>query len=153
MAEDAQEDEELSVVEREIFIAAPAEIVFRFLVEPEKLKRWLGLSHAREPHSLHPLRIEFDGGHVARGVYTTVLPPHRIAFTWGWEGQEGFAPGTSLVEIELVPRDGGTLVRLRHSGFPEDAPPLFSRANHAERWPRYLARLRLAVLTRPEEDA
>jgi uncharacterized protein YndB with AHSA1/START domain len=86
-----------------------------------------------------------DSGHVARGIYTTVSPPHRIAFTWGWEGQEAFPPGMSLVEIELVPKDGGTLVRLRHSGLPENVPPLFSPTTHKDHWVRYLARLKAAI--------
>jgi len=46
--------------------------------------------------------------------------------------QGDLPPGTSLVEIELEPRDGGTLVRLRHSSLPVPMPEM-----HRERWERY----------------
>jgi hypothetical protein len=45
-------------------------------------------------------------------------------------------PGASLVEIDLVPRDGGTLVRFRHSGLPDTLWNL-----HDQRWSDYLAKL------------
>ena len=145
MEENARANEEPSVVECEIFIAAAPETIFSFLVEPRLLEHWIGISRAREPRPLRPFSIEFDSGHVARGVYTTVSPPRRVAFTWGWDGEDAVPPGTSLVEIELVPQEGGTLVRLRHSGLPENAPPLFSPASHKEHWSRYLARLKAAM--------
>jgi uncharacterized protein YndB with AHSA1/START domain len=134
-----------SLVECEIFIAADPEAIFRFLVKPELMEQWIGMSRVGEPGPRRPYSIAMDSGHVARGVYITVSPPRRIAFTWGWDGQDAIPPGTSLVEIELVPQDGGTLVRLRHSGLPENAPPLFSPASHCERWLQYLARLKAAV--------
>jgi uncharacterized protein YndB with AHSA1/START domain len=132
---------ERSVIEREIFIAAAPETVFRFLVEPALMARWIGLSHTLEPQPGGLFRVEVSHGHVARGVYTDVVPPRRVAFTWGWEGQDVLPPGASLVEIDLEPRDGGTLLRLRHSGLPEAALPPFSPARHGERWSAYLARL------------
>jgi len=45
-------------------------------------------------------------------------------------------PGTSLVEIELESKDGGTLLRLRHSRLPEATSTI-----HGERWSAYLGRL------------
>jgi uncharacterized protein YndB with AHSA1/START domain len=130
-----------SIVECEIFVAAAPEKIFPFLVEPELMKRWIGISHVSNPRQPDPYSIALASGSVARGFYTAVSPPHRNAFTWGWEGPDAFPPGTSLVEIELVPKDGGTLVRLRHSGLPETVLPLFSPANHREHWLQYLARL------------
>jgi hypothetical protein len=41
---------------------------------------------------------------------------------WGWSSHDpelaALRPGTSLVEIELEPKDGGTLLRLHHSRLP-----------------------------------
>ena len=141
-----RENSDSNFVECEIFIAAAPDAIFRFLVEPELMQRWLGLARVHGPRPPDPFSVEFDNsGRVARGVYTAVSPPRRIAFTWGWEGQEAIPPGRSLVEIELVPQEGGTLVRLRHSGLPENAPPLFTPMSHREHWRRYLARLKAAV--------
>lgn len=134
-----------NVVECEIFIAAPPEVIFPFLVEPRLMEHWIGIARTGGRGAEKSLAIAMESGYVARGAYTLVSPPHRVAFTWGWEGQEAFPPGTSLVEIELAPQDGGTLVRLRHSRLPEDAPPLFSPESHRGRWSRYLARLETAI--------
>lgn len=138
-------DDDSGVVECEIFIAAPPEVIFRFLVESELMEHWIGKPRGGGRRAEGAFAIAMDSGHVARGAYTLVSPPHRIAFTWGWEGQEAFPPGTSLVEIELLPRDEGTLVRLRHSGLPENASSLFSPESHRTRWSHYLARLKAAI--------
>ena len=68
-----------------------------------------------------------------RGVFTEVVPHRKVAVTWGWESKDpslaALKPGESLVEIELEPREGGTLVRLRHSRLPKDISEI-----HADRW-------------------
>jgi uncharacterized protein YndB with AHSA1/START domain len=128
-------------LEREIFIAASAETIFRFLVDPEWMAQWLGEQHTLDPRPGGIFRVTLSVGAVASGRYTEIAPHRRVAFTWGWEGREDLPPGRSLVEIELEPRDGGTLLRLRHSGLPADAPPPFTPDEHGKRWARYLARL------------
>jgi hypothetical protein len=59
----------------------------------------------------------------------------------GWEGNGDLPPGSSTVEITLVPDGDGTLVRLRHTGLPSEE----SRALHAAGWSHYLGRLSLAA--------
>jgi hypothetical protein len=51
------------------------------------------------------------------------------------------APGSSLVEIDLLDRDGGTLLRMTHSGLPNEA----ECASHAKGWAHYLGRLAMAA--------
>lgn len=133
---------EVETIERSLFIAAPPEIVFDFLLKPELLARWIGRSRRREPKFGDPFILEFlDSGYIVRGAYREVSPPQRVVFTWGWEGRDDLPPGASLVEIDLEPRDGGTLLRLRHSGLPKAARHPFTPASHSEHWGRYLARL------------
>jgi hypothetical protein len=50
-------------------------------------------------------------------------------------------PGSSLVEIDLIDRDGGTLLRMTHSGLPNET----SCANHATGWAHYIGRLSVAA--------
>ncbi len=50
-------------------------------------------------------------------------------------------PGSSLIEIDLLDRDGGTLLRMAHSGLP-DAQEC---ASHEEGWTHYLGRLGVAA--------
>ncbi len=137
------------VIEREIFIAALPETVFAFLVDPALMKEWIGDSHALESREGGLIRIEFSRGDVAQGHYKEIVPHRRVAFTWGLEpGHEGqtrtlaiLPPGASLVEIDLEPKEGGTLLRLRHSHVP---PEIAQR--HGERWSHYLAKLEAVAL-------
>ena len=74
-----------------------------------------------------------------------------MAFTWGWEPNHKWCdpnltvlpPGASLVEINLESREGGTLVRLRHSHVPKEIAE-----RHRERWSHYLAQLAAVVKER-----
>ena len=53
-------------------------------------------------------------------------------------------PGSSLVEIDLIDRDGGTLLRMTHSGLPNAA----QCAGHDKGWAHYLGRLAMAAAGR-----
>ena len=65
------------------------------------------------------------------------MPHSRVVFTWGWEGDSAVPPGSSTVEVSLIPDGDGTVVRLRHSGLPTAE----LRTRHAEGWEHFLARL------------
>ena len=112
------------IIERQIFIAASPETIFPFLIDPALMARWFGLKHTLEPRPGGGFRVQVGSDHLARGVFTEVVPQRKVAFTWGWESKDlslaALKPGESLVEIELEPREGGTLVRLRHSRLRKD---------------------------------
>jgi uncharacterized protein YndB with AHSA1/START domain len=135
------------MIEREIFIAASAETIFPFFVDPARMAQWIGQQHALDARPGGIFRATLSADAVASGRYTEIVPHRRVAFTWGWEGREDLPPGRSLVEIELEPRDGGTLVRLRHSGLPVDAGAPFTPEEHGERWAHYLAGLERQCVT------
>lgn len=126
------------VVRREIHIAAPPATVFAFLTDPEKILRWMGTEATMEPHpgGLYLVNVT-GGGDVARGRFTEVVPVHRLAYSFGWDESEKVPPGTSLVEIDLVDRDHGTLLRMTHSGLPDAE----ACASHEQGWTHYLERL------------
>jgi uncharacterized protein YndB with AHSA1/START domain len=129
------------IVEREIFIAASLETVFGFLIDPTLMARWIGEEHELDPHPGGIFRVALRTGAVARGAYEEIVPYRRVAFTWGWEGRDDLPPGKSLVEIELEAKDGGTLLRLRHSDLARGALAPFTPEHHGERWTYYLSRL------------
>jgi uncharacterized protein YndB with AHSA1/START domain len=134
------------VVQREVQIAAPRAAVFAFLTDPEKILSWMGAEATTEPHpgGLYLVKSIGRPENVARGAFREVVPIHRLAYSFGWEGNERVPPGSSLVEIDLMDRDGGTLLRLTHSGLPDAE----QRAYHNRGWAHYIGRLALAAAGR-----
>ena len=129
------------VVRREIQIAAPPATVFAFLTDPEKILRWMGTEATVEPHSGGIYLVNVRGKDIARGRFIEVIPVHRLAYSFGWEGRENTPPESGLIEIDLLERNGGTLLRLTHSGLP-DAKEC---ASHEQGWTHYLGRLEVAA--------
>jgi uncharacterized protein YndB with AHSA1/START domain len=129
------------VFRREVKIAAPPSTVFAFLTDPEKIMRWLGTDATVDPHPGGLYLVNVGGEHMARGEFTEVIPVHRLAYTFGWDGREKVPPRSSLVEIDLEDEGGGTLLRMTHSGLP-DAEEV---AGHTEGWTHYLGRLVIAA--------
>jgi uncharacterized protein YndB with AHSA1/START domain len=130
-------NEESVPVEREVRIDAPPEVIFKFFVDPEQLIRWKGVEATLDPRPGGIYRVNVTGADVVRGEYVEVSPYERVVFTWGWEGEGNpVPPGSSTVEITLVPDGAATLVRLRHHGLPGGPED-----RHAEGWEHYLARL------------
>ena len=134
------------VVRRETQIAAPPATVFAFLTDPEKILSWMGAEVTTEAHpgGLYLVKGVGPRANVARGAFREVVPVHRLAYTFGWEGSEEVPPGSGLVEIDLIDRDGGTLLRMTHSGLPNAA----QCARHDEGWAHYLGRLAIAATGR-----
>jgi uncharacterized protein YndB with AHSA1/START domain len=123
------------VVERHI--AADAATVFSFFTDRDRWLSWQGVEAEIDPRPGGAFRMNVRGDGVAAGRFVVVEPHRRIVFTWGWEIEGGpLPPGGSTVEIELIPTDDGTLVRLTHWRLP---PELFEA--HREGWTHYLDRL------------
>jgi uncharacterized protein YndB with AHSA1/START domain len=101
---------------------APAERVFEAWTSEEVMRRWwhvevgwetsvaevdLRIGGAVRVVMLDPVKGEEYGG---GGVYTEIDPPHRLAFTWIWDGDTT----RTLIEIDFEETDGVTTVRFRH---------------------------------------
>jgi uncharacterized protein YndB with AHSA1/START domain len=125
------------VVRREVQIAAPPATVFAFLTDPEKILRWMGTEATLEPHPGGLYLLNVSGKDIARGRFTEVIPVHRLAYSFGWEGREKTPPGSSLIEIDLIDQGGGTLLRMTQSGLPDAE----ACASHEQGWTHYLGRL------------
>jgi uncharacterized protein YndB with AHSA1/START domain len=129
--------QEAFVVHRETHIAAPPAAVFALLTDPEKILRWMGTEADVQPHPGGLYLVNVTGARMARGYFREVVPVHRLAYSFGWDGSEEVPPGSSLIEIDLVDEPEGTLLRLTHSGLPSAE----QRASHAEGWAHYIGRL------------
>src|SRR5882757_10646047 len=133
------------VVRQETQIAAPPATVFAFLTDPEKIISWMGTEAKTEMHpgGLYLLK-GVNNRRMARGTFREVVPVHRLAYSFGWDGNEEVPPGSGLIEIDLIEQDGGTLLRMTHSGLPSAA----QRDSHAKGWAHYLGRLTKAAAGR-----
>ena len=129
------------VVEIEQRIDAPREEVFVYLTDPVKYTKWKGMAAELDPRPGGVYRVRMNSDTVALGEYVAVEPPSRVVFTWGWEGDEAVPPGSSTVEITLREDGDGTILRLRHTGFPTDK----AAASHREGWAIYVERLSVAA--------
>jgi uncharacterized protein YndB with AHSA1/START domain len=138
---EAQAMDTASSIRREFTVAADAATVFAFFTDPQRLIRWIGVSAELDPRSGGIFLVEFNPDRIARGEFKEVVPVSRLAFTWGYEGNKNVVPGSSLVEIDLSPNNGSTLVRFTHSGLPAEAVP-----GHSEGWTHYLGRLAIAAI-------
>jgi uncharacterized protein YndB with AHSA1/START domain len=134
------------VVEREV--AAAPSVVYSYLTESSKWARWQGVDATIQARAGGLFAVTMPNGTRARGQFIELELNRRIVFSWGWIDHEGLPPGSSTVEIELTPLEGGTLVRLTHSGLPPEEVEL-----HTAGWDRYLPRLGLAAEGgQPEPD-
>jgi uncharacterized protein YndB with AHSA1/START domain len=136
--------QETLIVRRETHLAAPPASVFALLTDPEKIIRWMGTEAEFDlrPGGLYLLNV--TGARCARGAFTEVVPVHRLAYSFGWDGSEDVPPGSSLVEIDLIEQPDGTLLRFTHSGLPNAV----QCAGHEEGWTHYLGRLTEAAAGR-----
>jgi uncharacterized protein YndB with AHSA1/START domain len=135
-------------IDHEVTIAASPETVWSFLVDPDKATRWMGLTAEIDARPGGIYRCDVIPGHTASGEFVEVDAPRRLVFTWGWEPVAGepdapnaVAPGSSTIEIELVPSGEGTLLRFVHRGLPTPE----SADSHGHGWDHYLERLETAA--------
>ena len=126
-------------VRHEVRIEARPETVFAYFTDPDRMVRWKGRRADLEAKPGGVYRVVINDGQVARGEYVEVTPYTRVVFTWGWEDGP-VPPGTSRVEVELVPDGDGTIVRLTHMDLPRE-----SREVHDRGWSHYLSRLAVAA--------
>jgi uncharacterized protein YndB with AHSA1/START domain len=121
-------------------VSAPPGTVYAYLTRSELWARWQGAAASDDATTGGAFEMRMANGQVAQGRFLELVPDSRVVFTWGWIGSEELPPGSSTVEIELVPDGDGTLIRLSHRDLPpENVPP------HEIGWRHYLPRLGTAA--------
>lgn len=121
------------VVER--VIKASQETLWGFWTESEKLNAWLTKESDLDPRPGGKANMTM-AGHIEYGPFTgdnryiAVDPYSHIEFTWGFDQpQVGVPAGSSIVAVDLIPHDDGTLVRVTHRDLPagRDESPFSER--------------------------
>jgi uncharacterized protein YndB with AHSA1/START domain len=143
------------VIEREILIDAPAEVVWRTITEPDQMTEWFAdrAELVLRPGAHGYLEFGDQGGPV---VVETVEPPTRFSFRWNHPADEEPVAGNSmLVEFTLIP-EGPERTRLRvvESGhelraWPEAEKQRYA-AEHQDGWGEFLERLATLLAKRQQ---
>ena len=132
---------ETKIVEREIKVNARPETVFAYLTDQDKLRRWMSIGGAWDATVGKSYRIQMTKEDVAAGTFVEVQAPNRLVVTWGWEDPDSVnKPGSTTLEFTLRQDGAGTIVKLVHRGFADEA----SADRHAHGWEHYLNRLAIA---------
>jgi uncharacterized protein YndB with AHSA1/START domain len=76
------------------------------------------------------------GRHAHYGRFLELIKNERVKMTW-LTGAPGTYGDETVIEVELGPREGGTLLRLTHSGFSTEA----ACKAHEDNWPAALETL------------
>lgn len=85
--------------------------------------------------------------HVVGGEYREIVRPHRLLYTWCWQGSGGPHAGhVSLVTVEFQPAGAATTVVLEHSGLASEE----SRARHADGWTATFESLARRIFDQPK---
>src|SRR5580698_5995177 len=115
------------VIERDVLIEAPAEVVWRTITEPDQMAQWFAD------------RVEL--------VVKVVDPPTRFSFRWNYPpGEEPVTGNSMLVEFTLTPEgDERTRLRVVECGHElrdwPDAEKQRYADEHRGGWGEYLDRL------------
>ena len=134
------------VIDRDILIEAPVEVVWRTITEPDQMSQWFAtrVDLVVEPGAHGYMEFGDQGGPV---VVEVVDPPARFSFRWNHpRGEEPVAGNSMLVEFTLTPV-GAERTRLRvvESGHElcdwPDAEKQRYADEHSEGWVEYLERL------------
>ncbi|HEX5114421.1 MAG TPA: SRPBCC domain-containing protein [Pseudonocardiaceae bacterium] len=136
---------EYGTIEREIHIDATPDVVYEVITRPEHIAQWWGFD-ASVPGRLARQRRDGSGPVVVPVDVVEADAPRRFVFRWVHpEGERATRENSFLVTFDLVPADGGTLLRLTEAGFREigwDAARLEAyHRDHSAGWDEHLANL------------
>src|SRR6185503_19173116 len=106
-------------LDREIVVAAPLELVFRYFTDNERWARWWGVGSTIDATPGGAILIRHPNGVEVTGHVVSVDPPHAIAFTYGYRSGAPIPEGASLVTIRLAEHEAGTTVQPSHE-FADD---------------------------------
>ena len=129
-----------TVLRLERTFKAPARAVFDAWTSAEALRRWWPAGPDWDTPVVEVdvrvggrLRLvmrspdgqEFGGG----GEYVEVTPPHRLVFTWKWDGD--WAKGAQVVEVDFAEQaNGATTVVMTNRGLEDEE----SQRSHRDGW-------------------
>jgi uncharacterized protein YndB with AHSA1/START domain len=140
------------LIEREVVIEAPIDVVWRTVTEPDQIAQWFAdrVELDARPGGLGAFFFEDESGatvHAAPIVIDTMRTPTFFSFRWGHRaGEAPTAANSVLVELTLTAETPErTRLRVVESGLEHVAWPEADKetyaAEHRSGWATYLTRL------------
>ena len=134
------------VIEREVLIEAPVQVVWHTITEPDQISQWFAdrVELVAEPGARGYMGFGDHGGPV---VVEVVDPPTHFSFRWNYpRGEEPVASNSILVEFTLTAEgDERTRLRVAESGLELLSWPEAEKQRYADEhrggWPGFLDRL------------
>jgi uncharacterized protein YndB with AHSA1/START domain len=134
------------VIDRDILIEAPMEVVWRTITEPDQMSQWFAdrVELVIEPGAHGYMEFGDQGGPV---VVEVVDRPKRFSFRWNHPRGEEPVPGNSMLVEFTLTQEGDERTRLRvvESGHElcdwPDAEKQRYADEHSDGWVEFLDRL------------
>lgn len=137
----------------EIHVAAPAERVFQALTDPQQLMSWWNSEECQTEYfemdarpggrwrlGTRKTKPNFKGVNQSccQGEVLEFDPPRLLAYTWisNWLDDKSLR---TVVRWELTPTEGGTHVKVTHSGLAQESA---ARKDYSGGWPGVLEMLK-----------
>src|SRR5580692_8818574 len=100
------------MIDREVVIEAPAEVVWRTITEPGQMSQWFAdrVDLVVEPGARGYMEFGDQGGPV---VVEVVDPPARFSFRWNYPGGEDPVAGNSILVAFTLTAESAEQTRLR----------------------------------------
>lgn len=133
------------VVEREI--GHPPEKIWRALTQPHLIAEWL-LENDFSPSVGHRFNLRTAWGGVLDCKVLVVDPGKVLSYTWNFAHDDPAYKLDNVVTFTLIPKPGGTLLRVEQAGFGPQQKQAFGGARAG--WRDFLARLDETVARLPE---
>ncbi|HEY0755643.1 MAG TPA: SRPBCC domain-containing protein [Ktedonobacteraceae bacterium] len=101
-------------LEKELFIKASPQRVFRALSTKEDLERWFLVKAEIDLRLGGAIRFAWEPDMFKVGTILVCEPPHRLSYTWETPGDD-----PTTITFELTAENEGTHLRLTHTGIGE----------------------------------
>jgi uncharacterized protein YndB with AHSA1/START domain len=127
----------MKFVDKTIVIAAAPARVYELLTDAEHFVAWMAPTATIDAVVGGVITWTHLNGDTVEGRFVELVPDRRVVFTYGWERADvGIPPGSTTVDITLLPHPRGTELRLIHRGLDD---PMADAHNGG--WTNYLARV------------